>query len=415
MTGSLRKRGPDSWQLRVYLGVDADTGKQRWATTTVRGSKRYANAQLAEFARQAEYSKVRAGTVNDLLDRWVTAAAPKWAPSTRRENLSIIEHDLKPHLGHVPVGKLTTADIDDFYAYLVHGGGRDGTPLAPGRVTRIHGVLHRAFAQAVRWEWVWFNPVSNASPPRVPPPEVRPPTIDAVVALLHSVRGNDPCLFAYLQLAASTGARRSQLLGLRWGEIGFAQRSIGFTRAFVEGDHGPVLRATKTHRSYSVAIDDSTLAVLVDHWRQAVARAESVGANLTVDSFVFSSDPAGARPWLPNRVTKQFIHHRRRTGLSHFRLHDLRHFMATEMLGHGVPVPTVSQRLGHARASTTLNVYAHRVPGSDRDAADLLGGLLDPNGTPNVDRRRRHTNQQARTTVARRINVASWPTGARTN
>ena len=59
MTGSLCARGPDTWQLRVYLGVDADTGKQRWATTTVRGSKRYANAQLAEFARQAEYSKVR--------------------------------------------------------------------------------------------------------------------------------------------------------------------------------------------------------------------------------------------------------------------------------------------------------------------------------------------------------------------
>jgi hypothetical protein len=152
-----------------------------------------------------------------------------------------------------------------------------------------------------------------------------------------------------------------------------------------------VLRATKTHRSYSVAIDAGTLAVLLDHWRQALARAERVGANLTVDSFVFSSDPAGARPWLPNRVTKRFIHHRRRTGLSHFRLHDLRHFMATEMLGHGVPVPTVSQRLGHARASTTLNVYAHRVPGSDRDAADLLGGLLDPSGTPTVPRRR-HNN-----------------------
>jgi integrase len=315
----------------------------------------------------------------------------------------------------LPVSKLTTADVDDLYGYLVNGGGRDGAPLAPGRVTRIHGVLHWAFAQAVRWEWVWFNPVSNASPPRVPPPEVCPPTVDIVVALLHSVRGKDPCLFAYLQLAASTGARRSQLLGLRWGEIGFAQRSIGFTRAFVEGDDGLVLRATKTHRSYSVAIDDGTLAVLVGHWRKAVARAERVGANLTVDSFVFSSDPAGTGPWLPNRVTKRFIHHRRRTGLGHFRLHDLRQFMATEMLAQGVAVPTVSQRLGHARASTTLNVYAHRIPGSDRDAADLLGGLLDPNGTPIVDRRRRHTNQQARTTVVRRINVASWPPGAPTN
>lgn len=179
-TGSLRKRGADSWQLRVYLGTDATTGKQRWATTTVRGSKRYATQQLTEFVREAEYSKVRAGTITDLLDRWVLVAAPKWAPSSRRENTSIIEHHLKPHLGHLPVGKLTTADVDDLYGYLLQGGGPGGAPLSPGRVVRIHGVLHRAFAQAVKWEWVWFNPVSNATPPRVPPPEVRPPTVDAV-------------------------------------------------------------------------------------------------------------------------------------------------------------------------------------------------------------------------------------------
>ena len=192
------------------------------------GLQALANAQLAEFARQAEYSKVRAGTVNDLLDRWVSAVAPKWAPSTRRENLSIIEHHLKPHLGHLPVGKLTTADIDDLYGYLVHGGGRDGAPLAPGRVTRIHGVLHRAFAQAVRWEWVWFNPVSNASPPRVPPPEVRPPTVDAVVALLHSVRGDGPMSVRVPAARCVDWRPAKPAARAAVGEIGFAQRSIGF-------------------------------------------------------------------------------------------------------------------------------------------------------------------------------------------
>lgn len=84
MNGSLRKRVNDSWQLRVYVGTDATTGKERWVTTTVHGSKRYAHEQLAEFVRQAEYTKVRAGTITELLDRWVLAAAPKWAPSTRR-------------------------------------------------------------------------------------------------------------------------------------------------------------------------------------------------------------------------------------------------------------------------------------------------------------------------------------------
>ena len=85
---------------------------------------------------------------------------------------------LVPHLGHLPVAKLTTADIDDFYAHLLRGGGRDGRPLAPGTVHRVHVVLHRALTQALRWEWIWLNPASHASPPRVQPAEIRPPNPD---------------------------------------------------------------------------------------------------------------------------------------------------------------------------------------------------------------------------------------------
>ena len=73
---------------------------------------------------------------------------------------------------------------------------------------------------------------------------------------------------------------------------------------------------------------------------------------LTDGAFVFSAELDGSVPWLPNRVTKMFIDHRRRAGVGQFRLYDLRHFMATEMLAHGVAIVTVSERLGHARAST---------------------------------------------------------------
>jgi len=93
--------------------------------------------------------------------------------------------------------------------------------------------------------------------------------------------------------------------------------------------------------------------------------------------FVFSSDKAGTRPWSPNFVTKRFIRVRSAAGLGHFRLHDLRHFMATQMLDAGVPIPTVAARLCHARASTTLNVYAHAVPGGDRLAAEALWQRLN--------------------------------------
>ena len=79
---------------------------------------------------------------------------------------------------------------------------------------------------------------------------------------------------------------------------------------------------------------------------------------------------------MPNEATKQFIRLRRAVGLDLIRLHDLRHFTATRLLSEGVPVRTVSGRLGHANASTTLNVYAHFVESSDRDAAATIGSIL---------------------------------------
>jgi integrase len=220
------------------------------------------------------------------------------------------------------------------------------------------------------------NPASAASPPRVPRAEVRPPSPDQVRRLLTHVEECDPDFATYLWLAASTGARRSQLLGLRWAEIDVRHAAIGFARAYVEGPTGPVLRATKTHRCYRVAIDDATIQRLGEHRRRAEVRAAANGMALADHAFVFSSAVDGSLPWLPNRVTKSFIRHLRHAGVGQFRLHDLRHFMATQMLAHGVAVVTVSQRLGHARASTTLNVYGHCIPGADRDAARLITNLI---------------------------------------
>lgn len=137
-----------------------------------------------------------------------------------------------------------------------------------------------------------------------------------------------------------------------------------------------MLRPTKTRRSYRVILDVESLSVLIGHRAEAEVVARTGGRELTGECFVFSPDSDGRRAWLPNALTKRFIRARRDAGLPHFRLHDLRHFMATQMLAAGVPIATVSQRLSHARASTTLNVYAHAIPGGDRDAAETLTSIL---------------------------------------
>ena len=305
----------------------------------------------------------------------MATASPAWSASTVRETRSLMRCHLVPHLGHIPVTKLTAADIDDVYSHLLRRGGRDNRPLSPGTVHRVHVVLHRALTQAVRWEWIWLNPAAQASPPRVEPADIRPPSVEQVRRLLDAVRQEDIEFFTYLHLAVTTGARRSQLLAVRWSDIDFNHAAVGFSRALVEGPTGPVLRPTKNRRTYRVALDPVSIELLAAHH----ARASIRSGGLT-DGFVFSTDPAGRRPWQPNWVTKRFITYRRRAGLASFRLHDLRHFLATAMLAAGVPVPVVSERLCHARTSTTVNIYAHAMPGADRDAANLLADILNRGG-----------------------------------
>jgi integrase len=77
------------------------------------------------------------------------------------------------------------------------------------------------------------------------------------------------------------------------------------------------------------------------------------------------------------RATKCFLRALDRAGIRRFRLHDLRHFMATELLQAGVALAVVSQRLDHQRKSTTLDYYAHTVPSGDLHAADMMRSILD--------------------------------------
>ena len=113
MTGSMRQRGSDSWELRLYVGLDPDTGEERWATRTVHGSQRHGRQQLHLLADEVLATRTHAGTFGHLLERWFEVASPRWSASTVRETRSLMRCHLVPLLGHVPVAKLTTEDIDD--------------------------------------------------------------------------------------------------------------------------------------------------------------------------------------------------------------------------------------------------------------------------------------------------------------
>ena len=369
MNGSIRQRSAGSWELRAYVGVDPDTGRRIDRSMTVRGNRAEAERELADMVTRVRC--VRAvgsrSTMSELFEAWFATAVDGWSPTTVRQNRSVLDCHLHRHIGSVPVGDVTPVVIDALYAHLRRGD--DGArPLAAATVARIHVVLSSAFAQAMRWGWVWDNPAARAHRIVVPTKEMRPPTPGELKALLDYVDRHDGQMALFFTLAAITGARRAQLLGLRWDNISLARRRISFCAGWVEGPDGPVLAATKTKRRHVVDLDLESCYLLADH-------AAGVSAASSRDAFIFSDD-GGATAWKPNRVTKSFLRHRRAAGLAPFRLHDLRHFMATEMLNAGVPIVVVSRRLDHKRVSTTLDRYAHAVPGQDEQASAVLWQIM---------------------------------------
>jgi integrase len=215
----------------------------------------------------------------------------------------------------------------------------------------------------MRWGWVWDNPAERAHRIVVPPPELHPPTPAELQHLLGYIQTHDHRFYALVLLAATTGGRRAQLLGLTWDHVHRDVRRVAFIRGWVQGTTGSTVAPTKTKRRHSVDVSTLTYDTLV-----ALREDDSSG-------FVFSDD-GGATAWRPNWVTKTFIRYRRAAGCRDFRFHDLRHFMATEMLNAGVPLPVVARRLDHQRPSTTLNFYAQAVPGGDAQAAETLEALL---------------------------------------
>jgi len=374
----MRQRG-SSWELRVFLGLQPGTNKKLYATKTVRGGKREAQQVLAEMVTHAGDGRlsVARASVGELLEEWFAHASPDFSPSTRLGTRRILDQHLVPAFGAIPLRRLRTKDIDALYAALRAGKASATRPLKASTIRRVHGVLHVALQQGVRWSWLPSNPASTASPPRVLTPDIKPPSPDDLGRLFNEALTFAPDLAIYVVVASATGARRSEVIALRWRDVDLEAGRISIAHGLVLGPDGLVEKDTKVHAARTVSIDATTVALLTDHHRQMTDRAAMCGVVLADAAFVFSDSPDQAEPWRPDSTSRRFTHLRDRCKLPKLRLHDLRHYVATTMLTSGVDVRTVAGRLGHRNASTTLNVYSHFLEWSDKDAAAVLGRIFD--------------------------------------
>ena len=229
----MNERSPGVWRIRVYTGVDPVTGKKRHASKTFRGTKKGAETALAQLVADVSrggHREPSSATLAVLLDAYVDHVAGLSKSPTTIDGYRRIVENLRPGIGQNRLDKLSGQDLDTLYAALAERGvpgGRGG--LAKASVRKHHAVISAALRQGVKWRWIESNPAARATPPTAPRSQVKAPS-PAELRLLIETAGAPPAgrdkgedagvhrvgRALLIAFAAATGARRGELLALRW-------------------------------------------------------------------------------------------------------------------------------------------------------------------------------------------------------
>jgi integrase len=393
--GHVAKKGNNYYAV-VYEGIDLATGKERhsWHAAGPRriDAERLANELVRRRHNGEETTSDRSTLAIYLTERWLPLQRSRLRARTYESYRSVIELHVVPRIGRIKLGKLQPDDLDGLYVELLRdGNGRGKTPggLSPTSVRYVHRVLRKALADAHRKGIVTRNVAALADPPK-PSTGGEPTTIhvwDASELRRFLDATADHRLHALWTVAAKTGMRRGELMGLRWQDIDFDRSTITIRRALSVVGWELQFSDVKTRAGRrTIDIDRRILTMLLDRRDARAKAAAEDDQDFDPKGLVFAR--ADGTPIHPEYITRTFNRLVAKHGLPRIRFHDIRHTHATLLLKAGVPPKVVAERLGHASPGFTLNVYQHILPGMQAEAAQIFDGLLSGPAEVNNDRSR---------------------------
>jgi len=382
MRGSVvqKPKGTGRWYVLIELDRDPGTGARRRKWHSGFATKRDADRGLARLLADQDdgaYVAPRRLTLGSfLLEHWLPAIESTVRPTTFDGYRRHVDLYLVPRLGAVQLQQLSGDQLSRFYRDLMKEGGTGGGELSPSTVRRVHNTAHGALRDAVRWGHLRANPATAAVKPRQPTVGSRDiATWTAGELRSFLTHTSDDRLYALWRLAATTGMRRGEVLGLRWLDVDVAARRLAVRQTATAISSRIVFGEPKTMRGKrNVALDADTVVAL-ESWKRLQEREQTAwGDTWTPTGLVFSREDGTLIH--PDLISKWFVRHVRESGVRPIRLHDLRHTHASLALQAGVSAKVVSERLGHATVAFTLDVYSHVIPGLQEDAADRIAALV---------------------------------------
>jgi integrase len=385
-TGSIDPRGKRSWRLRYRVNGKA-------FSKTVRATKMEAQKKLRRLLHAGDTGEHVAPdkmTVKDWIEHWISIGCPG---NRRRRQVGeraleryaeLLLCHVVPILGKRPLQQLNPSEIDKLYVQL-------DEKISARTAHHVHTVLGACLGAAVRTGKIAMNPMLRLE--KTPSPDEADHGIaleeDELSSLVKGFRGSS--LFPIVAVAAFTGARRNEILGLRWTDLDPVSKTLRIERAIEQTKkHGLRIKGPKKEdHKRIIAIDDHLVSTLLTererHLRIMAGVPDGSGVDLSFvelpdDALMFPSPPAPSASFSltslrnPRNTTKEFIRKATALGFRGLRLHDLRGTHETHLLDRGMSPAAVAKRCGHDPA-TMLRSYAKRTKKADSLAAEIIGTI----------------------------------------
>jgi integrase len=373
--------------VRVFVERDPITGKRKYVNQKVRTTrKKEAEQVLTAMLRKLDMGEMLIEpvrqTLQEYLEHWLeTAAKPRLTRRTFNDYRSLMERYVYPTLAKKPLGKLTAVDLQNLYREMLKSKEEDGKGLKARTVIYTHRVLSSALKQAVKWRMLHSNVCQYVDLPKSVKPEMLALSQEQVETFLEASKSDRHYVFYALMLG--TGLRPSEALALMWKDFNPITATLNIQRT-LENVKGEIsFKVPKTPRSRrSIKLPDNLVKLLLDHQATQIVKGVLIFPSIentplderNVNKYFKACLIAAGLGKAETRKNKKGKE--KTVNVSPYRLYDLRHTHATLLLKAGVHPKIVSERLGHASITLTLDTYSHVLPGMQDEAANKLDVMV---------------------------------------
>ena len=372
----IKRREKEKRYMARYTAQTPDGPKRRTLYTRKGETKKDLEKRLAIAMGDAARGLVfddKNLSVGEFLDRWLSDAVRGTVrESTFSRDKYLVTNHIKPSIGRLKLKNLNALHVQGLYRERLDSG------LSGSTVQKVHHVLHKALAQAVKWDLLPRNPTDAVKAPRPTPKEMRPLSKPEADRFLEAARGDR--LEALYVLAVYTGMRRGELLGLKWADVDLDASPVivRIRRTLTRVDNGRrlALGQPKTKTSIrTVRLTRRAADALRTHRARQAEEKLRAGAHYEDQGLIFAGESGGLiNP--SNLRQRSFTPLLKRAGLPRITFHDLRHTCASLLFQKNVHPKNVQVLLGHASAAITLDTYSHMLPGMGGEAADAMEEAL---------------------------------------